>query len=136
MDFYEKIIVVVRNDLEQWQKLNVASFLMSGVVAENPGLIGGPYIDKDGNEYSRMARQPVLVYGGTGAELDKVNNRAIRRGVKTSAYIGEMFDTGHDQANRRVFSEHGPDEAHLVGIGFCCDGKEADKIVKGIRKHC
>lgn len=135
MAFNEKIIVVVRDDLEQWQKLNVVSFLMSGVMIDNPNLAGEPYFDKNGNEYSRMAKQPVFVYGGDGGVLDKVNNRALRRNVKTSAYIEQMFTTGHDQANRRAFSEHGQDEGHIVGLGFCCDGKEADKIVKGVKKH-
>lgn len=33
MQFDTKIAVVIRNDLEAWQKLNVASFLTSGVAA-------------------------------------------------------------------------------------------------------
>ncbi|MES1956580.1 DUF2000 family protein [Salinisphaera hydrothermalis] len=135
MFFQSKIIVVVKNDLQQWQKLNVVAFLMSGVMIDHPELKGEPYVDSVGNEFSQMAKQPVFVYGGSATELDKVSNRALRRGVKTSAYIEQMFSTGHDEENRQVFSEHGPDEGNLVGIGFYCDSKEADKLVKGIKRH-
>ncbi|MCG3005483.1 DUF2000 family protein, partial [Escherichia coli] len=41
--FDTKITIVVRDDLATWQKLNVSSFLASGVVAQSPGLIGDPY---------------------------------------------------------------------------------------------
>ena len=33
MQFDTKIAVVIRTDLEPWQKLNVASFLAGGIVA-------------------------------------------------------------------------------------------------------
>jgi hypothetical protein len=33
MQFDTKIAVIIRTDLEAWQKLNVASFLTSGVAA-------------------------------------------------------------------------------------------------------
>jgi hypothetical protein len=39
MQFDTKIAIVIRADLEAWQKLNVASFLASGVA----GCISGMY---------------------------------------------------------------------------------------------
>ena len=34
--FDTKIAIVVRSDLQSWQKLNVTAFLMSGIVAAHP----------------------------------------------------------------------------------------------------
>jgi hypothetical protein len=36
MQFETKIAVVIRTDLEAWQKLNVASFLAGGIAAAFP----------------------------------------------------------------------------------------------------
>ena len=48
MQFDTKIAVVIRTDLEAWQKLNVASFLTSGISAAFPECIGEPYADGSG----------------------------------------------------------------------------------------
>ncbi len=39
-----KIAVVLRNDLEPWQRLNVTAFTISGVAAQ-PGALGEYYED-------------------------------------------------------------------------------------------
>ena len=45
--FDTKIAVLLRDDLEPWQRLNVTAFLVSGIAAD-PELIGEPYADADG----------------------------------------------------------------------------------------
>jgi hypothetical protein len=42
-----------------------------------------------------------------------------------------MFVTGHDAANRAVFSEYAPEDAKVVGIALRADKKIIDKITKG-----
>ena len=49
MDFDTKIAIILREDLAAWQKLNVTSFLTSGILGENPSLIGEEYKDAAGN---------------------------------------------------------------------------------------
>ena len=56
-----KIAVLLREDLAPWQTLNVTSFLVSGITATGPELVGEPYQDADGTGYLPMLRQPVLV---------------------------------------------------------------------------
>ena len=53
MQFDTKIAVVIRTDLEPWQKLNVASFLTSGITAAFPQCIGEPYEDGSGTRFCR-----------------------------------------------------------------------------------
>ena len=43
MQFDTKIAIVIRSDLEAWQKLNVAAFLASGIAAAYPNCIGEAY---------------------------------------------------------------------------------------------
>ncbi len=49
-----KIALAVRDDLEVWQRLNVAAFLASGLGTARPDVIGDPYVDADGREYPPM----------------------------------------------------------------------------------
>jgi len=56
MQFDTKIAVVIRTDLEPWQKLNVASFLTSGIAAAFPQCIGEPYEDGSGTKYLSLNR--------------------------------------------------------------------------------
>ena len=51
MQFDTKIAVVIRTDLEAWQKLNVAAFLTSGIAAAFPECIGENYADGSGTQY-------------------------------------------------------------------------------------
>ena len=133
--FDTKIAIIVRDDLATWQKLNITAFLMSGITAENTDLIGEKYVDKDGNYHLPMSRQPVIVLSGAAKVLRNARNRANKRGIATVAYIEEMFSTGHDEANRAVFSKHMANEENTVGIALRADKKTVDKIAKGAKMH-
>src|SRR4051812_1295805 len=63
VQFDTKIAVVIRTDLEAWQKLNVAAFLAGGIAAGFPECIGEPYQDGSGTNYLSLIGQPILIYG-------------------------------------------------------------------------
>lgn len=133
--FDTKIAIVVRDDLATWQKLNVTAFLTSGIVARSPEIIGEPYRDGAGNVYNAMTIQPMVVLAADQETLRTIHRRALEREVVASAYIEEMFATGHDAANRDVFSQFAPDDAKLVGIAMRAEKKVVDKITKGAKMH-
>ena len=133
--FDTKIALIVRDDLAPWQALNVTAFLMTGIVGQFPDLIGEPYRDRSGNVYNALSAQPIIVLSADSATLAAIHKRALERGVKTSAYVEEMFSTGHDAANRAVFGEFAPEDAKIVGIALREDKKVVDKITKGARMY-
>ncbi|MBA3039548.1 MAG: DUF2000 family protein [Alphaproteobacteria bacterium] len=133
--FDTKIVVVLREDLASWQKLNVTAFLTSGIVAQAPAVIGEPYRDAAGNVYNPLSVQPIVVLSADQQTLRTIHGRSLERGVTSSLYIEEMFATGHDAANRAVFAEFTPETATVVGIALRTDKKIADKITKGARLH-
>ncbi|MDI6834138.1 MAG: DUF2000 family protein [Rhizobiaceae bacterium] len=133
--FDTKIVVVLREDLASWQKLNVTAFLTSGIVAQEASIIGEPYRDAAGNVYNAMTGQPIVVLSADASTLSTIHRRSLERGVTASLYIEEMFSTGHDAANRAVFAEFAPDNAKVVGIGLRAEKKLVDKITKGARLH-
>lgn len=133
--FDTKIAVILRDDLAVWQKLNVTAFLMSGIVAQTKEIIGEPYRDGAGNVYNPLSIQPIVVMATDQEALRKIHQRSLERDVTTSLYIEEMFATGHDVANRQVFSEFSPDNAKVVGVALRADRKIVDKITKGAKLH-
>ena len=133
--FDTKIAVILRDDLAVWQKLKVNAFLMSGIVAQAREIIGEPYRDGAGNVYNPLSIQPIVVMATDQEALRKIHQRSLERDVTTSLYIEEMFATGHDVANRQIFSEFSPDDAKVVGMALRADRKIVDKITKGAKLH-
>jgi hypothetical protein len=135
VQFDTKIAVVLREDLAVWQKTNVTAFLVSGIAATVPGVVGEPYLDASGNEYLPMFVQPVLVYQADAAGLRRAYERAMTRGVTPAVYTQELFETNHDDANRAAVGAVAAEELDLAGIAFRAERKTADKIVDRLRFH-
>lgn len=133
--FETKIAVVIREDLATWQKLNVTAFLASGIVAQFPEIIGDPYRDAAGNVYNPLSGQPIVILAADQDCLRAIHKRALERNVRASAYIEDMFSTGHDTANRDIFSRFSPQDALIVELALRADRKLVDKITKGAKMH-
>lgn len=133
--FDTKIVIVVREDLAAWQKLNVTAFLATGLAGANPDLLGEPYLDRDGNRYAPLAVQPMIVLAADAAKLKTIHARGLTRGVELALYTEEMFATGHDAANRAVVAEYAAADLNIAGLAMRAERKLADKITKGARMH-
>jgi hypothetical protein len=132
MQFDTKIALVIRTDLEAWQKLNVAA---SGIAAGFPECIGEPYSDGSGTRYVSLIGQPILIYGADRAALTRALERALARNVTPAIYTEEMFKTTHDAANRETVRAVIRAELNLVGIAMRAERKVIDKIVDGLKFH-
>ena len=133
--FDTKIAVLLRDDLEVWQRLNVTAFLVSGIGQRDPGVIGQPYADADGTEYLPMFRQPVLVFEASKETLAKSHERAVGRGVALSVFTADLFTTGNDRDNRAAVHVVNGASLDLVGMAMYGPRGAIDKIVKGARMH-
>jgi hypothetical protein len=135
-DFDTKVAVVVRDDLELWQRLNVTAFLISGITARaGAEAIGEPYRDADGREYLPLLVQPILVLTATGAKLHTVRERAERRGVELALYTAEMFLTGNDDDNRAAVLAVATADLDVVGLAVRAPHRDADAVLRGLKRH-
>ncbi|MBD2830832.1 DUF2000 domain-containing protein [Streptomyces sp. FT05W] len=133
--FDTKIAVLLRDDLETWQRLNVTAFLVSGLGTEVPELIGEPYADADDTPYLPMFRQPVLVFTGSKELLSTAHGRAVGRGATLAVFTSDLFATGHDKANRAAVRAVRRDSMDLVGLAVHGPRNGVDKILKGASMH-
>ncbi|MEU2897990.1 DUF2000 domain-containing protein [Streptomyces sp. NPDC001273] len=133
--FDTKIAVLLREDLEPWQRLNVTAFLVSGLGTEVPEVIGEPYEDADSVPYLPMFRQPVLVFQGTKEVLKAAHARALTRALPRAVFTGDLFATGHDAANRAAVRAVGTADLDVVGLAVHGPKNAVDKVLKGARMH-
>ncbi len=133
MKFDTKIAIIIRSDLESWQKVNVTAFLSSGIAASYPESIGQPYEDGSGTTYTPLFAQPVLVYGADSAGLTRALDRALSRDVAPAIYTKEMFVTTNDVDNRAVVKAVARTDLDLVGMAIRAERKTVDKIVDKLK---
>jgi len=135
-DFDTKVAIVVRDDLAAWQRLNVCAFVMSGIVADaGPDVVGEDYVDADGVRALPMLCQPVLVYEATGDRLKTIHRRGLEREARLAIYTRELFETGHDDANREAVRAVRTEDLDLVGVGLRAPHRPADQILRGLKRH-
>ena len=133
--FDTKIAIILLDELEIWQKLNVTAFLISGIVGENPELIGEEYKDKSKRRYLALNRQPTVVLQADSTVMANIHERTKNRSIVTSIYIKDMFSTGNDEDNRNTVLNYHTADLPMVGIGIREAKKLVDKITKGAKLH-
>ena len=133
--FDTKIVIVVREDLPTWQKLNMTAFLASAVTAAHSDVVGEPYRDADGTNYLAMLGQPVLVFAANADAMSQAFGRALSRGVTPAVFIDDLFATGNDADNRAAVASVHRDKLALAGLSFRTPKNAADKITKGLTLH-
>ncbi|MFB7779584.1 DUF2000 family protein [Streptomyces bauhiniae] len=133
--FDTKIAVLLRDDLAPWQRLNVTSFLVSGLGSQVPEVIGAPYEDADGVAYLPMFRQPVLVFEATKEVLRAAHARVLSRALPRAVFTADLFSTGNDTDNRAAVRAVPTADLDLVGLAVYGPKGGVDKVVKGARMH-
>ena len=135
MRFDTKLAIVVRDDLQTWQKLNVTAFLAGAVAAGTHEVIGEPYEDASGRKYLAMFVQPVLVFMGSAEQLTAAYTRAVDHEVRLGIFTEELFGTDNDADNRAAVAAVPADALRLVGLALHDQRRLVDKVLRGLRLH-
>ena len=135
MIFDTKVAILVRDDLEVWQKLNVAAFLATGLAGAAPEAMGEPYQDAAGRQHAALLGQPILIFAASRETLARSFRQSVERSLTRAVYVKAMFSTGHDAANRAAFLAEDPEAPDLVGLALRGLKKDVDKATKGATLH-
>jgi hypothetical protein len=136
MEFDTKLAIVLLDDLAVWQKANATAFLVSGFSADDPSLVGEPYVDGSGNAYLPMFRQPLLVYAADADGIRRAYDRAMARELHQLAiFTRDLFSTPHDEANRAAVAAVAADQLEIVGLALRGERKTVDKVLDKLRPH-
>lgn len=135
--FYEnKIAMVIRDDLQTWQKLNVASFLASSVAIQFPETHGAKFVNASGSEYLPFIKHPILIYkADTQAEIKRAFQRARERQLHIGIYTDALFSTKNEDGNHLEISKSSDDDQILAGIVVYGENKQVNKALDGLKFH-
>lgn len=130
-----KIAVVVRADLDAWQKLNVTAFLVSGIGTVRPDVIGEPHADASGRGYLPMFGHPVLVYAGDAAAVTRAFARSQDRALPSAVFTDDLFATGNDVDNRAAVAKLHTEDLRIAGFAVVGPRPIVDKALDKLRLH-
>jgi Uncharacterized protein conserved in bacteria len=134
--YQTKIAVVVRADLLEWQKLNVAAFLASSVAVKFPEIHGRPFVTASGTEYLPFQRNPMLIYRADNEQqIRRAFIRAKERGLSIGIYTKPLFATKGEEENLAEILKLRDEEQDLVGIVLYGENKQVDKAVDALKLH-
>ena len=134
MKFDTKIAVVVRDDLQVWQKLNVTAFTVSGI-AGTQDVMGENYQDASGVTYLPMIKQPIMVFCADREKMKSIYQKALQKEIEFTVYTEELFSTPNDDQNRAAVRAVPSQDLNLVGLALFGRKKAIDKVMKGVPLH-
>jgi len=136
MIYNNKIAIVVKYDLKDWQKLNVVSFLASSVAIKFPETHGKAFINASNSTFLPFIKQPIMIYSAnTVDEIKRAFNRAKERELSIGIYTEPLFSTKCEEENHIEISQSSDDNQTPVGIVMYGENKKVSKALDGLRFH-
>lgn len=134
--YENKIALVIKDDLQSWQKLNVASFLASSIAIKFPATHGNEFINASGSVYLPFIKHPVLIYkADSEAEIKRAFNRAKERELAIGIYTEPLFATKNEAENHIEIAKCTDENQILVGIAIYGESKKVSKALDGLKFH-
>ena len=131
-----KIALIVRADLQTWQKLNVAAFLASSIAVKYPETHGQSFVNSSGSTYLPFIKHPILIYGADdNAQLDRAFQRAKDRDLSIGIYTMPLFSTKNEEGNLQEIAAQTDETQDLVGIIIYGENRKVDKAISGLKFH-
>ncbi len=132
----KKIAIVLKTDLLNWQKLNVAAFLASAIAIAFPETHGKAFTNASGTTYLPFIKHPILIYmAETDEQLKRAFNRAKEREISIGIYTKPLFGTKNEEGNHIEIGKCRDEEQDLAGVVLYGENKKVDKAVDGLKFH-
>ena len=136
MKFENKIAIVIKNDLMDWQKLNVASFLASSIAIQFPETHGEKFVNASQSEYLPFIKQPILIYKADDkAQIDRAFSRAKQRELNIGIYTNPLFATKNETENHSEIARTTDENQDLAGIIVYGENRKVNKALNGLKFH-
>jgi hypothetical protein len=132
----KKIAIIIKGDLADWQKLNVAAFLAGSVAIKFEETHGKAFVNASGSVYLPFIKNPMLIYkADNDSQLERAFKRAKERELHIGIYTLPLFNTKNEEENLVEISKCTDDEQQLAGIVIYGENKKVDKALDGLKFH-
>ena len=119
-DFDQRISIVVNKDLPTWQVLNVVGHISAyfGNQLKDNFWTGEYFEAKDGIRFPRNSQYPIIVLGGTAAQLQKFAVTVREQDqLHPAFFIREMLETIDDRLIVEALAQKDSSEVEIFGVG-------------------
>jgi hypothetical protein len=136
MEYENKIAIILKNDLANWQKLNVTAFLASSIAIQFPETHGSSFVNASNSQFLPFIKQPILIYkADTDAEIKKVYNKAKEKSLHIGIYTEPLFSTKSAEENYIEIAKYTDETQVLIGIIIYGETKKVYKALGGLKLH-
>lgn len=136
MIYENKIAIVIRKDLKDWQKMNVVAFLSSSIAIAFPETHGNAFVNASGSIYLPFLKIPIMIYAANSTdEINRAFKRAKERELAIGIYTEALFSTKCEEENLIEISKANDNDQVLVGIVVYGKNKKVKKTLNGLKFH-
>ena len=132
-DFSNKIVVVIRKDLESWQVANTVAHIsafLGNKLADNFDT-GENFTTKDDINHPRNSQYPIIVKRAKSNEqLQNLMAKVRESGALYHGFIREMIDHTNDEDLQTALENKNDIDVEYLGIGVFGRNEEMDKLTK------
>lgn len=132
-DFQNRIIVVVRKDIESWQIANTIAHISAYIgnqLKESFGT-GEYFITRDNVQFPRNSQYPIIIKSANTSEELKDLLREIRtHNLVNLGFIREMIDHTDDTELQLALAAKIEDAVELLGVGVFGSNEELKTLTK------
>ncbi|MDR2038871.1 MAG: DUF2000 domain-containing protein [Bacteroidales bacterium] len=136
MIYENKIAIIIKNDLKDWQKLNVTACLASSVAIQFPETHGKKFVNASNSTFLPFSRHPMMIYAAnSGEEINRAFRRAKERDLAIGIYTEPLFSTKCEEENHVEISKASDNDQILVGMILYGESKKVNKALDGLKFH-
>jgi hypothetical protein len=135
-DFNQRIVSVVRKDLEPWRVANAVAHMQAIVGSNIPNSTltsGKVFTGKDGGSIPRNSQYPIIIMRADEKELHKLYAKVSDEKLVHHVFIKEMQDTSNDQEIVDKLANQPLSDTEFYGVTFYAPNDIADKLTKGLQ---
>lgn len=132
-DFNNKIVLVIRKDLESWQVANTVAHISAylGNKLESSFGTGDNFTTEDEKTHPCNSQYPIIIKRAKSNEqLQNLMAKVRESGFLYHGFIREMLDHNSDAELQKALGKKNDEEVEYLGIGVFGRNEEVDKLTK------
>lgn len=134
--YENKIAIVIRDNLKDWQKLNVVGFLASSVAIKFPETHGREFVNAVNCTYLPFIKNPMMIYAADSQQaINRAFKRAKERELSIGIYTSGLFATKCEEENLVEIAKYDDTNQDLVGIVIYGENRKVNKATDALKLH-
>lgn len=132
-DFSQRLVIVVRKDIEGWQVANTIAHISAyiGNKLKDSFGTGESFTFSDGIEIPRNSQYPMIIKAAENAVQTKESFDQVRQeGLLTIGFIREMIDCKGDEQIETILKSKAYGDAELLGFGVFGENEQIKSLTK------